>query len=53
MKGKFVSHRQFNVFHLLLVSVINMEHELVQLANCIHWIQSTGSFPFITLTCVQ
>ena len=37
MKGKFIKHPQLNVFQTPLVSVINMDHELVLLAQRIDW----------------
>ena len=37
MKGKFIKHPQLNVFQTPLVSIINMDHELVLLANRIDW----------------
>ena len=37
MKGKIDKNPQLNVFHVPLVSVINMEHELVILAKRIDW----------------
>ena len=37
MKGKFIKHPQLNVFQIPLVSVINMDHELVLLAQRIDW----------------
>ena len=37
MKGKFIKHPQLNVFQTPLVSVINMDHELVLLAHRIDW----------------
>ena len=37
MKGKIIKNPQLNVFRVPLVSVINMEHELVLLAQRIDW----------------
>ena len=37
MKGKNIKNPQLNVFRVPLVSVINMEHELVLLAHRIDW----------------
>src|SRR4030066_1428977 len=37
MKGKIPKHPQLNVFQTPLVSIINMDHELVLLANRIDW----------------
>jgi len=37
MKGKIDKNPQLNVFRVPLVSIINMEHELVVLANRIDW----------------
>jgi IS5 family transposase len=37
MKGKFIKHPQLNVFQTPLVSVINMDHELVLLTLRIDW----------------
>lgn len=37
MKGKFIKHPQLNVFQTPLVSVINMDHEIVLLAQRIDW----------------
>lgn len=37
MKGKNIKNPQLNVFHVPLISVINMEHELVLLAQRIDW----------------
>jgi IS5 family transposase len=37
MKGRFIKHPQLNVFQIPLVSVINMEHELILLAQRIDW----------------
>ena len=37
MKGKIDKNPQLNVFQVPLVSIINMEHELVLLAQRIDW----------------
>ena len=37
MKGKFIKHPQLNVFQIPLVSIINMDHDLVLLAQRIDW----------------
>ena len=37
MKGKFIKHPQLNVFQIPLISIINMDHELVLLAQRIDW----------------
>jgi len=37
MKGKIIKNPQLNVFRVPLVSMINMEHELVLLAQRINW----------------
>jgi transposase, IS5 family len=37
MKGKNIKNPQLNVFRVPLVSIINMEHELVLLAGRIDW----------------
>ena len=37
MKGKNIKNLQLNVFRVPLVSIINMEHELVLLAGRIDW----------------
>jgi IS5 family transposase len=37
MKGKYIKHPQLNVFQIPLVSVINMDHELILLAQRIDW----------------
>jgi IS5 family transposase len=37
MKGKNIKNPQLNVFRVPLVSIINMEHELVLLAQRIEW----------------
>ena len=37
MKGKIDKNPQLNVFHVPLVSIINMEHELVILSKRINW----------------
>ena len=37
MKGKNIKNPQLNVFRVPLVSIINMEHELVVLASRIDW----------------
>jgi len=37
MKGKNIKNPQLNVFRVPLVSVINMEHEIVLLAQRIDW----------------
>ena len=33
MKGKFIKYPRFNVFHIPLLGVINMVHELVLFAQ--------------------
>ena len=37
MKGKIIKNPQLNVFQIPLISVINMDHELVILAQRIDW----------------
>ena len=45
MKEKFIKHPQLNVFQTPLVSIINMDHELVLLANRIDWKSVDKEFP--------
>jgi hypothetical protein len=37
MKGKIIKNPQLDVFQIPLISVINMDHELVILAQRIDW----------------
>ena len=37
MKGRIIKNPQLNVFRVPLVSVVNMEHELVLLSHRIDW----------------
>jgi len=37
MKGEFIKHPQLNVFQVPLVSIVNMKHDLVLLAQRIDW----------------
>jgi IS5 family transposase len=44
MKGKIPKNPQLNVFSILLVNVINMQHELVLLAQKIDWAKVEKEF---------
>jgi hypothetical protein len=50
MKGKFIKNPQLNAFQIPMVSVINMDHELVILAQRIDWKSVDNEFLSITLT---